>query len=658
MTDDIVLADVDAHARLRGPFTAAGALMRAIVPDALTHHPELVRRYDIEIVTAAPDLAGLVGCHRRTLTADEPVESRIRQYPAERTLSICHGLAEFVGEYAAGLRGPLSLIIRRAAHADRTDADWLAILSRRADPRHLRIVVHDGDTGAESGSADLAVRYVEGDCTSTDPRQRAAYEALPVADRERLHDQRAKELTARGDESLRLGAIPFHLERGSDPGAAREALEHAMAHCRRHDLLHGLLDLAQRYRKLVDWATMPEKCLLATRNLTAALAMLGRIDEADDVWEGACAESSMPRLHSLTATSRAVYHSRYSNRSVRNLRAAKAWGNLAVVLAGQNPDPRQGPFDRACADNALALVDMHLGDDDAAMRRIDAALEYLGALTPRDYPLLRSVLRSNRAQLLARMGKLTEAVAEYTAVLADDPHHMHYLVDRGTLYRRLGRHDEAMADYTAAGRAGPPSPEPYYNRALVRLDLGDNAGAIEDLGYAIELRPSPDAYLNRAAASFELGDHVAAAADVESGLSLDPDHAHLLCLRGLLALSADDPAAARRDFEEALRRDETLAAAWANLGVLAFERGDVDESLRHLDRALSIEDDPEVRGNRGFARQHAGLFTEAIEDYTVALEGDPEDRAELLRRRAYCRERLGHDAGAARSRVAGDAPAG
>nr|BFE82250.1 hypothetical protein GCM10020093_048510 [Planobispora longispora] len=50
-----------------------------------------------------------------------------------------------------------------------------------------------------------------------DERSRAAYEAAGEMERARLHDLRAAELEATGEFALRLGAVPFHRERGTDP---------------------------------------------------------------------------------------------------------------------------------------------------------------------------------------------------------------------------------------------------------------------------------------------------------------------------------------------------------------------------------------------------------------------------------------------------------
>ena len=55
-----IWAAVDAHRRLRGPYTAAGSLLRMIADDLLDRCPGLGERHNIELLTSTPELAGRV----------------------------------------------------------------------------------------------------------------------------------------------------------------------------------------------------------------------------------------------------------------------------------------------------------------------------------------------------------------------------------------------------------------------------------------------------------------------------------------------------------------------------------------------------------------------------------------------------------------------
>ncbi len=58
---------VDAHRRRFGPYSAAGSVVRAIVPTI--DDVALVQRHDVEILTVAPTLAAGVTNERATLTS-------------------------------------------------------------------------------------------------------------------------------------------------------------------------------------------------------------------------------------------------------------------------------------------------------------------------------------------------------------------------------------------------------------------------------------------------------------------------------------------------------------------------------------------------------------------------------------------------------------
>lgn len=152
-------------------------------------------------------------------------------------------------------------------------------------------------------------------------------------------------------------------------------------------------------------------------------------------------------------------------------------------------------------------------------------------------------------------------------------------------------------------RAGPPFPEPYYNRAEIRYARGDLDGALADLDYAIELDPGfAPAYVNRAGLLVALGRLDQARQDAER----DPADPYLLCALGQVEAAEGRPEEARKAFEGALARDSRLAAAWAGLGALDFDEGAIGAAVAGLSRAIELEDTAEYRFNRAVALKAAG----------------------------------------------------
>lgn len=593
-------AAVDAHRRLRGPYTAAGALLRALAPEQLAGH-------DIEVLTAAPELEGVIECKRASLTWTSAADERTRFYPRAHTTRVAHGLTEL---FAAACAGG-TVVFENVDEADHTDRELIDIMLRRIDPGVLRMIICTGEApppGVRHLEAPpvakldgTAADYVDGDCT--EPALRTAYEALAPHERAALHDARAVALEARGDASLKLGAIPFHREHGSDPEAGASALTAALERCVLLGFYHAVLDLAPRALALLDWDADPEACWLVVAKLTTAQTALGLPDDAADWYDRACAATSNASVHLQAAYGRAMLYTRFYQDERRDHLKAKAHINTAIAIAAQMPESASRAFNLTFQENGLALIEMHLGDGRRALKLVTDGLKRMEAeLAPGRQTLHRSVLRYNRAQLLARMGPPEAALAEYTAAIEADPHHSEYYFERAAVQRKLGRTDAALADYAEAIRLSPPYPEPHYNRAELLLELGRTDAALADLGYVIELDPGfVDAYVNRAAALIELGELDAARRDVRAGLALDPAQPHLHSLRAMIAWQDGDFATAHAAFQAAIESDPTLVAAWSNRAVLYFEQGAVEESIACLDRAIALDDDPVLRANRELA---------------------------------------------------------
>ncbi|MFJ8623219.1 tetratricopeptide repeat protein [Kitasatospora sp. NPDC093550] len=688
--DDRYDARADCHRRLRGPYTGLGTLLRALVPDAHRAHPELVAHHAVEILSAAPELKDLIGAGPQTLTSLAVPNERTRLYPAKRTRRLAHGIIEFLHGHARERGHALALRFDRVDEADHTDQEFLAILLRRARPDLVTVTVHTG--GADlipeltttlaaratrtiahhhDGQEKLtephesALAYVESDGTSHDPAEQAAYLRLDAAERARLHDRRAAELRRSGDWTLHLGAIPYHLEHGSDREAAADAFLDAAEYLVSMGFYHALLDVAGRGTALMDPAEEPRKYWLLGTKVTTALAILGRPEEAERRYIELRAMFDQPMLHIFSGYALAMLYTRYYPAAHRDHQLAKAHLHNVLAMASLLPDHDQRVFQSVFNRNGLALVELNLGNPTEALRLVSTGLADIDRELPAEkHRLHRSVLVHNRGRVYTALGRLEEALADIDTVIELDPNYPDYYFDRADLRRRMGDLPGALADYSESITFAAPFWEMHYNRADLLLELGDPAGAIADLGYVLELEPEElDARINLASLLREQGDAAGSLAQVEEGLRHHPGDARLLCARGLLALDAGADQAALRDFDLALTAEPDLVSALANRAALLLERGDHRTAVADLTRALAIEaDDPDLLYNRGYVHQSTGDWESARRDYTAALLLPGADRADLLRRRAECHLALGdptaHQADLAAAESAASSPNG
>ncbi|QEU96571.1 tetratricopeptide repeat protein [Streptomyces kanamyceticus] len=665
---------VDCHRRLRGPYTGAGGLLRALLPLIRLAQPELPDRHRVEIHAVAPELRGLVADPLPTLTDRAAPAERTRLHPRTRTRRLAHGIVELLLSYAraADRTRPLVLGFTRVTDADPADQEFLALLLRRAAPDQITLVVHTRDDEPECLEEELAsalrryasrralpvapplrfphrthpyalVRaFVASDGTSTDPAESAAYERADEHVRARLHDARATELHARvaqGELTLGLGALPYHLERGSDPAAAAPVLASAAEHALATGCYHALLDLARRAQAVTpDDAPLGAELALHTK-VTTALALLGDTAEAERLHLRMRERHTDPLVRLLGDYALAMLHARFHPPGRRDLSAAKALLTRTVALAARLPDPGQRAFHTAFQENGLALIELRLGHPADALRLIESGLGRLRLHLPDSAHLLhRSVLLRNRAEVYAALGHLDAALADHDAVVAMDPHHPEHYFDRADVRRRLGDTAGALTDYDRAIDLAPPHWELHFNRADLRLESGDTEGALADLRQAAALEPDrADIRASLVGTLLGIGDLPDARAQVTEGLRHHPDDAHLLCERGLIALREGADTSARADFDRALALAPHLVSALAGRATLAHAAGDDHAAVADLTRAITLEpSDPDLLYNRGYAHQQAGRVAAAHADYTAALRLPGADVAGLRARIEEC----------------------
>ncbi|MCJ0871244.1 tetratricopeptide repeat protein [Streptomyces sp. AP-93] len=660
-----LLASLDAHRRLRGPYTAAGTLLRLVAPEALERRPELAARHYIELQESTPELAPLVPQITHHME-EQSSAGEVSRYPARlHSLRVAHGIVDFLLAALAddGAGGPRTLVVENVEHADVTDQEFLAAALRRIPPELLTLVLCSGTAelldppgfpslslpealaahaeqtrGAGSvlppapAGPGAARRYVDGDCLDDSPALIAAYEELPGAERAALHDRRAAELADRAEEgeaSLRLGALPYHLMRGSDAaGAGVEALRAALLRCKYLGFYHMAAELGDEGRRFVDPAERPELWWVFIRESGVCLAAAGRPDESAVLQEEARTATLNPAHHMKLAYEIGMLYARHYPEERRDPRRARAWVNTAIALSDLLPDPKERAFYSVFNRNGLALVEVRDGRPDEALRLLDEGIERLGReLDLGERTWHRVGLRYNRSQVNSMSGRLEAALEDYAEILdADDDFADHYF-NRGNILRKLGRAEEAIADYERALSLEAPFPEAYYNRGDARLELGDTEGALADFDRTLELDPGhQEALLARSGLFADLGEAEAAQADVDAGLALAPGHAHLLCLRGRLLAEAGRTKEAAEALEAALAGDPELAEAWAVKGELAYSEGDLPTAAADFDRAVELADRPEFRFNRAVVHEAAGRFDRAAADFDAvyAATGDPD----------------------------------
>ncbi len=650
----------DCHRRLRGPYTGAGTIMRALVPRIHQRDRALAARHAIEILAVAPELEQLIGPAPETLASIAPPGERTRWYSRYRTRRIAHGLVDFLRQCAAG--GPLTIYFGSADEADPTDVEFLSIALRRLDPAQVRIIVGSrgeipglaaeltartrraqagastgdlagvpgpgpaaapGPPGASGGPDQDLIAFVASDGTSDIPAELAAYRHADPAVRARLHDERAAELERGGEWSQRLGAIPYHREHGSSPvTTGQKAFAEAVNYCIGMAYYAAGLDLATRLARLMDADAEPKLYYRVRGQMCQCLALLDRPEETEPIYYDLMARSASPMRHMTVSYSLAMCYTRLYAPERKDHRRALAHVNTAIAIASQLEDPDERAFNTVFMNNGKALVELHLGNLAASLELVETGIRRLDReLAPGQHLLQRSVMHHNRAQLLAALERPADALADYEHVISVDPYYPEYRFDRGNLYSKLGRYTEALADYEAARQLTPPYPELYYNMGDARAALGDLDGAVGDFRYALDLEPDDlEARITLASVLMDLGQPEDAAAEARAGLAFAPLEGRLHVTLGLALLEQSEYQAARQSFDRALELDPGLSEALVNRAVAAYEEGLFESAIADLIAALTADPgNPDLLQNLAVAQEAAGHPAVAAADSTAAL---------------------------------------
>jgi len=252
------------------------------------------------------------------------------------------------------------------------------------------------------------------------------------------------------------------------------------------------------------------------------------------------------------------------------------------------------------------------GEWPAAVRRglpvaVVLAVVGLGVLTFRQaatYRDLESLYRTTLARnpdawlahdnlgvVLARSGRLTEAVDHYREALRLNPNYAQTQNNLGDASAQLRQWDEADAAYAAALRLRPDFAQAELNWGNAWSDRGAYAEAIRHYERALRLEP------DSAEAEYRLGS--------------------ALANTGRLAAAADH-------FAAALRRRPDYAEAEANLGLALALEHRAAEAWPHFARAVTLNPGyPEAQLYWGVALAQSGDPAAAIPHYEAALRLNP-----------------------------------
>ncbi|MGB3310931.1 MAG: tetratricopeptide repeat protein [Nodosilinea sp.] len=295
----------------------------------------------------------------------------------------------------------------------------------------------------------------------------------------------------------------------------------------------------------------------------------------------------------------------------------------------------------------------------------------------------------NRGRIKLDLEDYGGAIADFTVVLAEQPKFAKILLWRGLAYLKQGAHAAlaeprrevyqfAIADFTQLLQSQPHCAEAYNYRAVAYFQLRNTYQATLDINRAIDCQVDyAEAYINRGMLRHELGDFQGAIDDYTTVLELNPDLqdrsynqtlvglaldspdatlsedtplnlrfrlADLYDSRGLLRAQVGDMEGAIADYTLALRFNSHSGRIWANRGRVFSRQEDYPAAIADFDHALDLNSgDALAHCDRGYALYFLDEWDIALEDFDRAIYLSP-TLAEAYIGRGHTSIRLGHGA--------------
>lgn len=161
----------------------------------------------------------------------------------------------------------------------------------------------------------------------------------------------------------------------------------------------------------------------------------------------------------------------------------------------------------------------------------------------------------------------------------------------------------------------------FYNlRAQCYAGKKDFSSAVQDFNKAIDLDENdPDLLVNRGGVYQQMGKASLAENDFKKALTIDPWHKAAIFNLSLGKDHVSDQLMID-SYTSALQRNDQLAEAYVNRGVLWFEKKEYNKALADFDSAYHLmPEDADVLLNRGLTHEKLGNYQQSLQDFQKAL---------------------------------------
>jgi len=196
---------------------------------------------------------------------------------------------------------------------------------------------------------------------------------------------------------------------------------------------------------------------------------------------------------------------------------------------------------------------------------------------------------SNLGVVLMSLGRVREAEEAYQRALAMDPRLAGAWHNLGILLGNLGRKDEAEAAYRKAIAADPLDPDPWFNLGVLNEASCRTCDAEEAYRKAVAIDPRhAGAWTNLGVLLRQMGRGGEAEEAYNRAIEVSPEDANLRNDMAYLLCSLGRLSEAEEQVRRAIDMNADCAYAHATLGLILFERNQLDAGRKGYEKAMRL----------------------------------------------------------------------
>ena len=224
-------------------------------------------------------------------------------------------------------------------------------------------------------------------------------------------------------------------------------------------------------------------------------------------------------------------------------------------------------------------------------------------------------------------GDNKSALIHFSKAIELNPSYVDAYCNRALVKENLFDYNGAIQDYNIALNLNPADTEAFAGRAIAKYYLRDFNGVIDDFTKVISLKPSLNilcvSYNYIGLAKTDLKDYQGAIQAYNKAIELDSTFAKAYNNRALVKSKLDDSEGAIKDYDKAIKLDSLWAAVYCNRALEKNENEDYKGALTDFNKAIELDSSDAVNfAGRGLTKDNLKDYKGAIQDYDKAIQLD------------------------------------